>query len=348
MRIAQLAPLWMSVPPAGYGGTELIVHLLTEELVRRGHEVTLFAAGDSRTSARLRAVQATSTTEAMRQGKAFEYGHYTNAAVAEVLSESSEFDVIHSHLGCSYIPFSLVSRAPVLHTPHIGLSIDDRWVISRYPFSKISAISNSQISVLDPQLRMGCPVVHHGIDFSEYSMSICDGEYLAFLGRMGPQKSPVDAIKIANLAGIPIVLAGCPQNEVEQEYFSQEVKPLIDGVRVKHIGTAGPDSKRRLLERAAALVFPIRGEEAFGIAMVEAMACGTPVLALRHSSTPEIVDHGVTGFVETSVEDLAGRVEDARRLDRATVRRQAEMRFSHKRMVDDYLEIYSGLTGCIP
>ena len=345
LRIAQIAPLWMSVPPATYGGTELVVHLLTEELVARGHEVTLFAPGNSKTSGHLRSVQPISVAEAMERGEAYEYVHYANAIMAEVLNASRDFDVIHSHLGCSYAPFAIASAAPVLHTLHTALSVDDQWVLTRYPQTEITVISHVQAAAVPRATSGHCRVVHHGIDFSTFELASRSGEYLAFLGRMGPQKSPVDAIRIAGLAGMPIVLAGSPQNAEEKAYFAREVQPLIDGNRVSYIGSVGPDAKRDLLRRAAALLFPIRGNEAFGLAMIEAMACGTPVLALRHSSTPEIVDDGITGFVGTTIEALAGKAADALGLDREQVRRHAEGRFSHLRMANDYLNVYESIAG---
>lgn len=343
MRIAQIAPLWMSVPPKTYGGAELVIHLLTEELVRRGHDVTLFAPGDSQTRARLHSVQPVSVAEAMATRAAYEYGHYANAIMADALAVSGEFDLIHSHLGCAYAPFAVASAAPVLHTPHIALSLDDQWVLHHYPDTEIAAISQFQAARVPDCARGHCRVIHHGIDFSSYELQERPEDYLLFLGRMGRQKSPLDAVRIAQLAGLPLVLAGNPENDTERAYFTREVLPLVDGERVTHVGAVGPAAKRILLRGAVALLFPIRADEAFGLAMVEAMASGTPVLARSHSSTPEIVEEGVTGFLGSTNEEIAARVGDAMRLDRQRIRRQAEQRFSHVRMTDDYLRVYAEL-----
>ena len=348
LRIAMVAPLWASVPPAAYGGTELMVHLLTEELVQRGHAVTLFAAGSSRTRATLRSVAHGTVSEAMAQGAAHEYDHYATALFAEALRQEAEFDVIHCHLGCRFVPMGLVSTMPVLHTSHIVLSVDDQWIVGRYPQTPIAAISHYQAAAIPPQCRMNVRVIHHGIDFGDYTFSPGPGKYLAFLGRMGPQKSPLDAIRIARRAGMPLVLAGKPQNAEEERYFAEQVRPSVDGHSVSYVGPVDHRQKNELLSGAAALLFPIQGEEAFGLAMIEAMACGTPVVAWKRSSVTEIVDDGKTGFYADSVEALATQVPRATALDREAVRRHALGRFSHLRMVDDYLEMYASLAGRSP
>lgn len=330
----------MPVPPLDYGGTEMIIHLLIEELLHRGHEVTLFAAGDSRTNARLLSPIETHLVELMDLQAANVHQHYTNSSVADVISRRSEFDVVHVHLGCEYVPMSaLIGENRALHTMHIPLSVDDRWVLAHYPEVAVAAISRYQAGAL-MERRRNARVIHHGCDFERFEACERPGEYLAFLGRMGPQKSPLDAILIARQVGLPIVLAGKPQNLDEELYFAREIQPLVDGKSVIYIGPVNHDQKVHLLRNAAALLFPIQGEEAFGIVMVEAMACGTPVVAWERASVPEIVDVGVTGFYGDSVARLAALVPLAVELDRKAIRKHAEARFSHYRMVDDYEAMY--------
>jgi glycosyltransferase involved in cell wall biosynthesis len=343
LRIAQVAPLWSRTPPETYGGTELMVHLLVEELTRRGHDVTLYATGDSCTSGRLQAVCPDSVRAAMARGEAYEYEHYANALLVEALREAASFDVIHCHLGCAFVPLGRVSHTPILHTQHVVLSVDDLWVLNRYPEVPITAISCHQAAAIPQQRHGNVRVIYHGIDFDAYDFSTRPGDYLAFLGRMGPQKSPLDAIRIARAARMRLVLAGRPQNAEEEVYFTQKVKPMIDGTAVTYIGPVDHQRKNQLLKNAAALLFPIQGEEAFGLAMVEAMACGTPVIGWDQSSVVEVVDFGQTGFYGDSVEMLADFVPRALALDRRALRAQARQRFSYTRMADDYLDVYQQL-----
>jgi glycosyltransferase involved in cell wall biosynthesis len=343
LRIAQVAPLWLSVPPTGYGGAELIVYWLTEELVKRGYDVTLYASGDSKTNAKLRAIGDHCLIQAMAKGDAYEYEHYANSAFADAIGEGDRFDIIHCHLGYPQIPLAALSKTPVLYSAHIVPSLDDLWVLRRYPNLHIAASSQHQANAMSLRQSNNIRVIHHGIDFSLYESSETHGKYLAFIGRMGPQKSPLDAIRIANASGMPIMLAGKPQNAAEEKYFTTEIKPLINGTSVTYVGAVNHQEKNELLKNAAALLFPIQGEEAFGIIMIEAMACGTPVVAIDRASTSEVIDYGKTGFYAESIDELASLVAQALRLDRNIVREQAMRRFSHKRMVDDYIGLYKSL-----
>jgi len=349
LRIAQVAPLWTSVPPEKYGGAELMVSWLTEELVKRGHEVTLFASADSRTTAKLRTVCECNIVEAMTRGEAYVYEPYAVSAFVESLKDAASFDVIHSHLGSAYIPIAEVSKTPVLHTVHAALDlVDELWILKRYPNAPIAAISRSQVALALQQGRENIHVIHHGCDFDRFEPSFAPGKYLAFISRMGPQKNPLGAIQVARYAGLPIVLVGKPQNAAEKVYFDEQIKPLIDGRNVIYRGEVNEAEKYDFLRNASALLFPIQWEEHFGLVMIEAMACGTPVVACRRGSVPEVVDSGVSGYYADAIEDLPGLVPQALTLDRRALWEHARARFNQTRMVDEYVETYEWLVDRRP
>jgi glycosyltransferase involved in cell wall biosynthesis len=345
MRIAQVAALWSSIPPRGYGGIELLVWLLVEEFTRRGHDVTLFASGDSRTSARLRPVIEVNAIEAMTRGEMWEYEYYATAAMTDVLSEADRFDVIHCHLGASKIPLSVLSPTPVVHTLHAALTVDDEWLMRRYPDVPLVAVSHAQISTLDEARRSRIRVVHNACDFDAYDLADPPGEYLVFLGRMGAHKNPKDAIRIARAVDLPIVLAGKPQTGDEERYFAAEIQPLIDGARVRYVGSVDHRQKRALLAGAAAFLFPTSWREPCAVAPLEALASGLPVLAYDNGSVSEVVEYGVTGYYASSAEALIPLVPQALALDRSTIRERARRRFSHLRMADDYEALYGELVA---
>ncbi len=343
LRIAQVAPLWSSVPPANYGGIELRLFWLTEELVARGHEVTLFASGDSTTSAKLQAGYPRNLIDAMGSSEAYQYEQYANSNFVEALRNSDAFDVIHCHVGCTQIPLSVLSKTPTLHTMPTALSVDEEWLLNRYPDVTVVAISHSQIAGLPAKRRHAIRVIYHGCDFGEYDLNLRPDKHLVFLGRMGQKKSPLDAIRVAKEVGLPLILAGKPQDSSEADYFSEKIQPLIDGQNVTYIGPVNQRQKNELLQNASALLFPIQWEEPFGLVMIEAMACGTPIVACNRGSVSEVIDLGKTGFYADSVEALASLVPRALLLDRKALREHALQRFSHKRMVDEYVELYETL-----
>jgi glycosyltransferase involved in cell wall biosynthesis len=323
LRIAQISPLWTRIPPTTYGGIELLLKLLIDELTIRGHDVTLFASGDCATTARLRAVCDANICELLARGDAYMFEYYANAVMTEVLRAAGE-----------------LSPTPVLWTMHTSLHRDDDWAIGHYPEVHVSGISHDQLHGRALRLGRDFPVVYNGCDFDAYEPSYEPGEYLVFLGRMSHGKNPRDAIRIAQAVDMPIVLAGRPQNGQEEEYFAEEVKPLIDGKNVRWIGPVNHPQKNELLRRAAALLFPVQWDEPFGLVMIEAMACGTPVIAHRRGSVAEVVDNGVTGFHTGVIDAMAEMVPRALALDRRAIREHAQKRFGYRAMVDRYVELY--------
>jgi glycosyltransferase involved in cell wall biosynthesis len=343
VRIAQVGPLWSSIPPHNYGGIELTVHLLTEGLIRRGHEVTLFASGDSRTTARLCPICPINLFEAMCRREAYDYDHYATAAIAEAMRDGDEFDIILNNLGSSKIPLSVATKTPIVHTLQTAVTADDQWVFRRYPDVTVIAVSHSQIASVPAELRRNFHVAYNACDFEAFDLAEPPGQYLAFLGRMNRAKNPVDAIRIAQAIKMPLVLAGATQERPEEIYFQDEVQPLIDGKQVRYVGRVNHEQKRELLRNAAAFLFPTSWAEPFGIVAIEALASGLPVLAYSNGSVPEIIDQGITGFYANSVETLAALAPQALALNRKAIREHARKRFNHDRMVDDYVRIFRAL-----
>lgn len=340
LRIAQLSPLWTRVPPSTYGGVELLLKLLIDELVARGHEVTLFGTGDCATAAHLRSICEVNLYERFERGEAYMYEYYANALMAEVLRSAGEFDIIHAHLAPGWLPLGAVSPTPFLWTLHTNIHRDDEWALRHFPEVEVAGISKHQMAAASLTLQRQFPIVYNGCDFSGYELREEPGEYLAFLGRMSVAKNPAGAIAIAKACGLPIVLAGQPQNATEEHYFNTEVKPHVDGKNVRWIGPVNHLQKNELLKKAMALVFPIQWDEPFGLVMIEAMACGTPVVAHRRGSVEEVVDNDITGYHVGVIDGMAEMVPHALKLNRGEVRRHAEARFGYQRMVDNYVALY--------
>jgi glycosyltransferase involved in cell wall biosynthesis len=341
LRIAQVAPLWMRVPPPEYGGAELMVHWLTEELVRSGHDVTLFASGDSVTSAALHATCDRGVVEKMRSSTANTYPGYAVSALAQALQRADEFDVVHSHIGPLGLALGGVTDTPVVHTVHEGLdSVDEHWLLAKHPDATVAAISDSQVASVEECRRRSITTVYHGMDFTGYDASATHDGYVLFLGRMAPHKNPAGALRVARAAGFPVVIAGRPQSGSERAYFDEEIAPWLDDESARYVGAVSHDEKIRLLQRAAALVFPIQWDEHFGLVMIEAMACGTPVAAFERGSVPEVIDRGVTGEYATSEEELAALLPIVVDLDRTTVARRARERVGVERMAAEYVAAY--------
>jgi glycosyltransferase involved in cell wall biosynthesis len=347
LRIAQVAPLWTPIPPLTYGGIELLLKLLTDDLVERGHDITLFASGDCSTRARLHPVVEMNLSDLLAKGAGYCYEYYTNSMLAEVTRMQSEFDFIHFHCSTAWLPTAANLRTPSLFTMHTFPHQDDEWVFRRWPQVAVNGISNFQMRAMSLKLGRDFPTVYNGCDFDAYEPRYEPGRYLAFLGRFSEAKNPLGAIRIAQAANLPIVLAGQPQNANESQYFESVIRPLIDGESVRWIGPANLPQKVMLLRNASALIFPIQWDEPFGLVMIEAMACGTPVIAHRRGSVSEVVDQGITGFHSGTMDALPDLVEEALKLDRREVRRHAEGRFGYRAMVSQYESLYRSIVGSV-
>jgi glycosyltransferase involved in cell wall biosynthesis len=338
LRIAQVAPIAGPVVPDGTSSIEHIVSLLTEELVRRGHEVTLFATGDSRTSAELRSVYPRGYREDYRLWDGWEYHETLHLAAA--FEAAGEFDAIHSHVYRFAPPLARLVDTPALHTDHVPQTKTLRETYARYPGTRLVALSRYHREKFWGLEDVS--IVYNGIDTDAFPFSPRAGDYLLFLGHLIDRKGPVEAIEAARAAGMPLVLAGKAGNG---DYFEEKVKPLIDGKRVRYVGPVGVEERNELLSGAAALLFTSLRAEPFGLVMAEAMACGTPVVALERCAVPEIVDRGATGYYAEDPGDLAALVPEAVALDRAHCREQATKRFDHRRMADEYEALYRRLSG---
>jgi glycosyltransferase involved in cell wall biosynthesis len=339
MRIAQIAPLIESVPPSLYGGTERVVSYLTEELVRLGHQVTLFASGDSLTSAELVAC----TTSALRLAPNVKDPiPYYMLMLDKVRDRADEFDVLHFHIDQFHFPLFNPIASRTLTTLHGRQDLPDLQVLYRgFGEMPLAAISKSQQRPISNARIVA--TVYHGLPADLHAPQFNpQGGYLAFLGRLCPEKRPDLAIAIARAAGIPLKLAA-KVDQVDKAYFRDVIEPLLDGPDVEYVGEINEHSKTEFLGQAAALLFPIEWPEPFGLAMIEAMACGTPVLAFRHGSVPEIVDEGVTGSVVDGMEEAIRKLPAVLALDRRGVRHRFEERFSATRMAKDYVRVYQSL-----
>jgi glycosyltransferase involved in cell wall biosynthesis len=349
MRIAQIAPLWELVPPRAYGGTELVAHLLTEGLVARGHDVTLFAATGSQTSARLRPYAPKSLRE-MEDALEKDKTHCTVMStelnmLEDIFQQAEQFDVIHNHMGFQALPFADFVKTPMVTTLHNALipeSVHDLFMRNAHlPYVSISDYQQQ----LWPSLNYAA-TIYHGIDLTSFDPCFAnsDSEYLAFLGRLSPEKGPQHAIHVAKTLGKKLILAG-KIDRVDRMFYERELADQIDGTQVSYIGELAHQAKVEFLRNAAACLFPVSWPEPFGLVMIEAMACGTPVFALRDGSVPEVIDHGVSGYVADSVEELTEAVRNYRDFDRRLVRKIAETRFSLQRMIRDHECVYQRLAG---
>ncbi|AND88229.1 glycosyltransferase involved in cell wall biosynthesis [Bradyrhizobium diazoefficiens] len=342
MRIAQVAPLTEAVPPKLYGGTERVVHWLTEELVALGHDVTLFASGDSQTSAKLDALwpRALRLDGSVRDPNAL---HMVLLERVRQKCDDEEFDFLHFHL--DYYPWSLFHRQPTpfLTTLHGRLDLPEHQPVFNI-FSKMPVISISNAQRRPVPQANWVTTIHHGLPENLLTPKPARQEYLAVLGRIAPEKGVDRAIKIATHCGIPLKIAA-KVDRADQDYYDELIRPMIaNNPLVEFIGEISDHEKSEFLSGALGLLLPIDWPEPFGLVMIEAMACGTPVVAFNRGSVPEIIDEGLTGFVVEDIISAAGVVKRLPQLDRAAIRKQFEKRFTARRMALDYLAAYRSLT----
>ena len=332
MRIAQIAPLWERVPPFRYGGIELIVSLLSDELVRRGHEVTLFASGDSITKANLKAVH----DRALRlDEKVKEPNLYEQMMLSQLYQQAHDFDIIHSHIGCAALPYSVFVKTPTIHTTHGIFTPDNEKMFRQFASQPYTSISEAQ---REPRLGLNyIHTVYNGIEPDAYPFQEKPTQppYLAFVGRLSPEKGPEGAIKIARATGLPLKVAG-KVDSVDRTYYNEQLKPLIDGEQIEYLGEVSHEEKVQLLSNATVTLFPITWREPFGLVMIESMATGTPVVGMALGSVPEVIAHEKTGFVCNTIEQMIEAVPEAIKLDRPTCRDYVLNRFSVSTMTSEY------------
>jgi glycosyltransferase involved in cell wall biosynthesis len=334
LRIAQIAPVAAPVSSDTGQSIEQLVHLLTEELVLRGHDVTLFATGDSRTSAALQSVYPRGYFD---DPDLWDWRFHEMMNAAAAFERAADFDLIHSHCYYFALAFTRLVGVPILHTDHVNLGVDVPAAYRRYPEVHVVAPSLSHSRQMS---GVKTTVIHNGIDVDSFPFSSRRGDYLLFLGRMEWDKGPVGAIEAARDVGLPLILAGPPS-----DYFEEEVAPLVDDDEVVFVGSVGVQRRNELLAGAAALVFPIQAPEPFGLVMVEAMACGTPVAAISLGAVPEIVDPGITGFLADGSGSLPAAIRSCLTLDRELVRETVRKRFHYRLMVDEYERLYSSMAS---
>jgi glycosyltransferase involved in cell wall biosynthesis len=340
LRIAQVSPLYESVPPRLYGGTERVVSYLTEELVHQGHQVTLFASGDSLTSAQLVPCSPKSLRLDPNCIDQIAHQFVTLDKVVEHVTQD-EFDIVHFHIDYFHFPISRAYNIPHLTTLHGRLDLPDLLPLyDRYPEMPVVSISNDQRKPLPFANWVGN--VYHGLPADRLVAGQGAGKYLAFIGRVCPEKRVDRAIEIAIRAGMPLKIAA-KVDRVDREYYDTKIKPLLQQPGIEFVGEIREDQKSEFLGNASALLFPIDWPEPFGLAMIEAMACGTPTLAFRRGSVPEILTPGVTGQIVNTVDEAVSAIEEVLTMDRAAVRHGFESRFTASRMARDYVSLYQSI-----
>jgi glycosyltransferase involved in cell wall biosynthesis len=335
VRIAQVSPLFESVPPKFYGGTERVVSYLSEELVAAGHDVTLFASGDSDTSAQL--VPMCERSLRLDASCVDQLAHHIRM-VEEVYRAAADFDIIHFHIDYLHFPLSCRQRGPRLTTLHGRLDIPDLSPLYRtFPDEPLVSISDAQ------RLPIGWAnwqaTVHHGLPSNLLRPRQGGGDYLAFLGRISPEKRPDRAIELARRLGHPLKIAA-KVDRADREYFEAKIRPLLATELVEFVGEIAEHEKEEFLGEAAALLFPVDWPEPFGLVMIEAMACGTPVVAWRCGSVPEIIEDGVTGYIVDSMEEAEAALRRTEGFDRRRCREEFEARFTAARMAEQYVQTY--------
>ncbi len=340
MRILQVAPLWETVPPPAYGGTEAVVYTLVEELVRRGHEVTLCASGDSQTSAQLQAIYPRSLRTATDLESKTPYS-WQHAALS--LRDAREYDIVHNHGGEEVMALShLIPDVPMLSTMHCLITPDTKFIWDRYP-GYYNTISWSQRRLM-PEVSGGtfAGVVYNGIDVSSFPFQEEKDNYLLCLARISPDKAPHLAVEVARRTGRRLIIAG-KVDPADLNFFVTVVAPLIDGDQVVFVGEADSRMKRELYRNAYCVLAPIIWDEPFGLVPVEAMACGTPVIAFGRGAVPELVRHGETGFVVDTLDEMTAAVDRVPEIDPRACREHVARKFDAPVMAEDYLRVYEAI-----
>ncbi len=344
MRVALLSPLFESVPPRLYGGTERVVDWLSRGLIAAGHEVTLFASGDSRPHPGVELVAPIEKGIRLQNPPIQDALALHYRMMAMVGAQAGDFDIIHSHVDYWMLPLSLMKQTPLVTTFHCRLDSHDlALAASAFPDAAFTSVSDSQRTPLPGLNWVG--TVRHGIPIEEMRFHPNPGSYLAFLGRIFPDKRPEWAIEIAHRSGVPLKIAAKIEGPQSQAYFDSCIRPHVDGKNVEYVGEISESEKNDFLGKALALVFPIDWPEPFGLVMIESLACGTPVLARPFGAVPEVLRSGLTGFVDADIRELAQRVRDLDRISRARCRSWVEERFSIRRMTEDYIDVYRSLLG---
>ncbi|MBN1313033.1 MAG: glycosyltransferase family 4 protein [Anaerolineae bacterium] len=335
MKIAMLSPIAWRTPPRHYGPWENVVSLLTEGLVRRGIDVTLFATQDSETQAKLVGISPRGYEEDNTLlPKVWECLH-----ISEVFEHGAEFDLIHNHFDFLPLTYSAMTNTPVVTTIH-GFSSPGILPVFKKYNGKVYYVAISEADK-SPELDY-IGTVHHGIDLSQFTFQPNHGKYLLFFGRIHPEKGARECIEVARQTGRKLILAGIIQ---DQTYFDREVEPHLDGNHIMYIGSIGSEERDKLLGDAYVLLHPICFDEPFGLSVVEAMACGTPVIAICRGSMPEVISDGITGFLVADVPEMIAAVSQIGDIDRYQCRKWVEERFSVERMVDDYIRVYEKILG---
>jgi glycosyltransferase involved in cell wall biosynthesis len=345
MRIAQIAPLVEPVPPERYGGTERVVSHLIDELLRHGHEVTLFASGDSTAPANLIAP----TRQSLRTDPTVEDKLAPHIQeLGQAIERTESFDIMHSHVDYVAFPAAALSPIPTVHTLHGRLDLPHlRPLFAQFHELAFVSISDAQRAPLDGLGINWAATVYHGLPLEEYPFGPDGGDELVYLARISPEKRPDLAIEVAKRAGMKLTMAA-KIDPTEKDYFERDIRPLLDHPLINFVGELDHQRKVELLTRARGLLFPIDWPEPFGLVMIEAMACGTPVVTRPRGAVPEIVAHERTGLVASSVDDLVDAVKRLDQLDRRECRREVEERFSASRMAADYERVYRQLLDASP
>lgn len=333
MRIAILSTIAWRTPPRHYGPWESVASNITEELVRRGHDVTLYATGDSITNATLNAV----CPRGYEEDRGIDSKVWESLHISNLFEEADQYDVIHNHFDFLPLTYTGMTRTPVVTTIH-GFSSPDILPVYQKYNGRIGYVSISDADRSPDLCYMA--TVHHGIRINEFRYQPEPEDYLLFFGRIHADKGTHEAIQIARACGRPLIIAGIIQN---QDYFKKHIAPELSGGMIEYIGSVGPDQRSDLLGNASALLHPIFFDEPFGLSVVEAMACGTPVIAFNRGSMPELIEHGNNGFLVADVQEAIQAVASLEEICRGDCRKHAEQHFTVERMVDDYVNIYDGM-----